>query len=249
MTSYFSPNTMKLNLIQVGLTKPPSFYAGLLDNCWPEKEHDSAYLKSEVDSVEVTLEDGLIGNSAGFPSHIANASYRTALVVNELVFKDYEALIPGSSANLKVGCFGENFSVNHPDLHPNTICVGDVYRIGKEALFVVSGPRMPCPKVDAFNHVQGLTALGRKTGWTGYFLKVIQPGTCFKDDEIVLMERPYPGYTITRVAQGLWGSSDEQEHSKEFLQTLAGMEFLIPRHYRDTAVQRLERLQEASISS
>lgn len=237
---------MKLLEIRIGETQPPSFYSELLHDRhqtnWPEKEHASAYLKAEVFEVEVTLDHGLTGNGIGFPTHIENASYRTALIVNQLVYNDFEAALPGTSAKLYPGCFGENFHVNHPDLHPNVVCVGDHYRIGQNAEFVVSGPRMPCPKVDAFNGTSGVTALGRKTGWTGYFLKVIQPGVCRKGDDIVLLNRPFPGMTVTRVAMGLWGGSEEQDHSPEFLEALAKMEFLIPRNYRDTAKQRLERL-------
>jgi MOSC domain-containing protein YiiM len=173
-------------------------------------------------------------------------NYRTALVINQLVYNDFEAHLPGASSKMFPGSFGENFIVNHPRLHPSEACIGDVYRIGKDkegAIFEISGPRMPCPKVDAYLGLTGVTALGRKTGWTGYFFKVVKPGICRKHDEIVLLERPYPGMSITRVARGLWGSAEEQESTEEFFETLAGIECLIPRHYRDVAAQRLERLR------
>lgn len=238
---------MKLSQIRVGGTQVPSYYADMLDGrVWPEKEHASGYMKSEVDSVEVSLDDGLVGNGIGFPTHIENKTYRAALVVNELVYGDFESALPGSSVHLQPGCFGENFVVDHPDLHPNVVCIGDRFRIGDTVEFQVTGPRMPCPKVDAFNGTSGVTALGRKTGWTGCFFRVIEPGICRKGDEITLLECSFPGFTIARVAKGLWGGSDEMDNTLEFLQTLVNMDCLIPRNYRDTAKQRLKRLHASS---
>lgn len=210
---------------------------------WPEHEHASAYLKEAVDRIEVSVQHGIAGNGIGFPTHIANAEYRVAMVICSAVYADFEQVLPGSSKAMYAGCFGENMFVNDPLLHPNVVCVGDVYRIGT-AVFEVTGPRMPCPKVDAFLGVSGVTALGRKTAWTGYFLRVLQAGHCQVGDVFELFERKYPGLTMTTIQQSLWGDADEQDHSEAFLTTLSRMDCLLPRHYRETATQRLARLQK-----
>lgn len=235
---------MEVIEIRVGETRPPSFYTETVTPDWPEAEHSSAYVKNVVPSVQVTKEDGLQGNGIGFPTHIEYAAYRSALVSNELVWADIEREIPGSIERMKRGCFGENFVVNHPDLHPGVVCVGDEYRIGT-AVFRVTGPRMPCPKVDGFLGIKGVTALGRKTSWTGYFFQVVESGVCTTGDSIVLLSRPYPTMNLMRLAKGLWGDSNEQDHSKEFLTLVSSIECLMPRHYRDTAALRLQRLQDA----
>jgi MOSC domain-containing protein YiiM len=232
---------MELLDIRVGEVQSPEYYANVLPE-WPEKEYHSSYLKQSVDRVEVT-EKGLAGNGIGYPTHIDNAAYRAALVVNELVWKDFENTLPGSSANMKRGSFGENFVVNHPDLHPSVVCIGDQYQIGT-AVFQVTGPRMPCPKVDAFHGAKGVTALGKKTAWTGYFFSVITPGVCSVGDSMVLLSRPYPEFNVSRVARGLWGDSTDLENTVEFLQPLSTMECLMPRHFRETATLRLQRLQK-----
>lgn len=237
-----------------GETKSPQFYEEYFHEnnletleCprqWPEKEYPSAYLKESVDKIKVSKENGIENNGVGFPTHIANAAFRSALVVHTGVYEDYENALPGSSKNMQPGCFGENILVSHPALHPREVCIGDVYRVvGSSVVFRVTGPRMPCPKVDAFVGVQGLTALGRKKAWTGYFFQVIEDGECRVGDVLELTERPYPTYTMTRIQQSLWGDSAEQDHSEEFLSQLEQIECLIPRHYRETAVQRLERLR------
>jgi len=164
----------------VGSAQTPNYYAAILPQ-WPEKELSSSYLKNCVNSVEV-CESGLAGNEIGHPSHISDGFYRAVLVVNELVWEDFEKALPNSSKNMVRGCFGENFVVNRPDLHPNVVCVGDEYRIGN-AVFRVSGPRMACPKVDAYLDAKGVTAIGVRTGWTGYFLQIVTPGQCSVGDE------------------------------------------------------------------
>lgn len=239
---------MKLLHIFIGNTKSPEFYQHYFEECstenqriWPEKEYLSAYLKEEVVEVNVTLENGIVGNGIGYPTHIDNADFRTALIVNECVYKEFEELIPGSSSYLKPGCFGENFFVNDPALHPSIVCLGDIFKIGS-AKFQVSGPRMPCPKVDAFVGVKGITAIGRKTSYTGYFLRVLEEGNCKIGDKFELLQRPYPEISMFRVQESLWGDAEKQSRSRIFLETLANCDVLIPRHYRETASQRLERL-------
>ena len=130
--------------------------------------------------------------------------------------------------------------VDDPALLPGEVCIGDRYKIGT-AVFVVSGPRQPCPKVDAMHGVKGLTKFTLERGWAGYFLMVENEGSCFVGDAIELLDRPFPGFTLERVARGLWGPTDQLDQSFEFLSTLAQMEPLIPRHYRDVAISRLER--------
>ena len=237
---------MKLLEIRVGGTQQPSHYAEVLESkggSWPEKEHCSAYDKHIVSEVHVTTTHGLAGNEIGHPIHLEYGAYRHALVCNELVWQDFEERIPQSSSRMTRGCFGENFVVNDPSLHPSVVCVGDEFKVGT-AKFRVTGPRQPCPKVNAYLNLQGITELGRKTAWLGYFVQVIADGICQIGDSFELLHRPYPGVTMTRISRGLWGDAEDQDHSEEFLQLLSSIECLIPRHFRDTAAQRLQRLQD-----
>lgn len=110
------------------------------------------------------------------------------------------------------------------------------------ALLQVTGPRSPCPKVDAMMRTKGLAHLCRQNGWAGYFVRVLRKGCCQPGDAIYIISRQYPGFTIERVAQGLWGPPDSLNNSLDFLQTLANMDCLIPRHLRDLATNRLARL-------
>lgn len=229
--------------IRVGKTQDPEYYTSQ-DIAWPEKVYSSAYLKPSVSEVQVD-DEGLVGNEIGFPTHLEYKKYRAALVFNLLQIPLFEELIPSCAGRLHSGSFGENFTVDLPELMPSVVCIGDKFRVGS-ALFVVSCPRHPCPKVDAVCGASGITRLAAQHGWAGYFLMVLQPGAVRVGDRMELLDRPYPGYTVQRVSEGLWGPPEMQNKSRDFLTTLTGMEMLVPRHYGDVARSRLERLDKES---
>eukprot|EP01031_Cornospumella_fuschlensis_P024265 gene24265-29337_t len=209
---------------------------------WPEKTYTSAYQKHPVQFISVSVAHGIENNEAGYPTHIENAAYRVALVSCTKVYEDYEKMLPGSSKYMKPGVFGENITVSHEHMHPANVCLGDVYRSGS-VVWRVTGPRMPCPKVDAYIGFKGITNIGRMTAWTGYFLQALQDGETRIHDELVLVDRPYPQYSMTAIQKGLWGSAEDVNSTEEFLRGLADAECLIPRHYRDLAKTRLEKLR------
>ena len=185
--------------------------------------------------------DGLAGNGAGFPSHIEDARDRTALVFNELTYDLLSEEFPQCRDTLVRGGFAENFVVTSPDLLPSVVCVGDVFRVGS-ALFEVSGPRFPCPKVDAWHNTSGLKAKSLENGWSGYFLRVLEPGVCCAGDDMTLLSRPHPGFTVERICIGLWGPGAEKDISVEFLSYVANdLPQLMERRFKDTARTRLQR--------
>ena len=91
------------------------------------------------------------------------------------------------------GGFGENLTVD--GLTEETICIGDTYAIG-EARIQVSAPRYPCWKIERRWNVAGLTARVAETGRTGWYCRVLQEGMIEPDMPIILLERPYPQWTI-----------------------------------------------------
>lgn len=227
-----------LKQIRTGKCQAPEVYKQKLgEDGWPT-EVPSAYWKEVVEEVVVSSE-GLVGNEAGHPSHIAEAQYRAAMIYNQLNNQHFQQFFP--SHVISPGDFGENFVVEHPLMLSTEVCINDHYQIGT-AIFAVTGPRFPCPKIDAAQKTKGIQKIGLENGWSGFFLRVIQPGICKTGDEIRLLSRPNPGFTIHRVASGMWGPSDRQDSSREFLEALSNMEGLMVRHFKDTAKSRLDRL-------
>lgn len=211
---------------------------------WPDQKNKSSYIKPIVKGdkargIPVSFE-GVEGNRAGFPGHAADIIDRAVMVQNDLSYEHLKIKFPESASTLVRGGFGENFVVNHPSLLPSEVCIGDVYNIGS-AVFFVTGPRFPCPKVDAYHCTKGMTQYTKENGYGGFFLRVKQEGRVHPGDEIKLVHRPHPGFTIERVSRGLWGPADVQDNSASFLTALAEMPELIEQKFKDTAKQRLER--------
>ncbi len=101
----------------------------------------------------------------------------------------YRAWAERFGAPLRRPAFGENLlvaGVDEGDVH-----VGDVVALGG-AIVEVSQPRVPCFKPAAFTGEPRLTIELRSTGWTGWYLRVRQPGLVAEGDEGRLLERP-PG--------------------------------------------------------
>ena len=94
------------------------------------------------------------------------------------------------------GGFGENFTVT--GLSEQTACIGDIYALG-EARIQVTGPRYPCTKIEKRWCMAGLTKRVAETGRTGWYCRVLQEGEVHHRMPIVLIDRPYPQWTIALV--------------------------------------------------
>ena len=97
--------------------------------------------------------------------------------------------------DLPHGAFGENFTIDGPN--EESVCVGDVYRLG-DALIQVSQPRQPCWKLAWRWRIKELTALVEYSGRTGWYIRVLEEGEVRAGQELTLLDRPYPEWTIIR---------------------------------------------------
>ncbi|HEY8283999.1 MAG TPA: MOSC domain-containing protein [Chloroflexota bacterium] len=94
------------------------------------------------------------------------------------------------------GGFGENFTIS--GLSEETARIGDTYGIGA-ARIQVSGPRYPCWKIERRWEHPGLTARVAATGRTGWYCRVLTEGLIEPGAPVVLIERPYPQWTVALV--------------------------------------------------
>jgi MOSC domain-containing protein YiiM len=94
------------------------------------------------------------------------------------------------------GWFGENFTIE--DQTEETVCLGDVYRVGT-ARVEVSQPRGPCWKLGRRWRRFGMAKITRDSGRTGWYVRVLTPGQLAPGDELILEARPYPRWTIDTV--------------------------------------------------
>jgi len=84
------------------------------------------------------------------------------------------------------GSFGDNFTVAGGD--ESSVHIGEVYRVGT-ALVEVTKPREPCHLLNEVNSCKLVAASLSRTARTGWYLRVLEPGTVQAGDAWQL-ERP-----------------------------------------------------------
>ncbi|ATY85188.1 MOSC domain-containing protein [Kyrpidia spormannii] len=98
-------------------------------------------------------------------------------------------------SEMEPGGFGENFVVSgmaEPD-----VCIGDTFRVG-EAVVQVSQPRQPCWKLGRRWNLADLPKRAEETGRSGWYFRVLEEGWVAPGQEIVLVDRPFPQWTVAR---------------------------------------------------
>ncbi|KAL6399915.1 phthalate 4,5-dioxygenase oxygenase reductase subunit [Ilyonectria robusta] len=109
---------------------------------------------------------------------------------------------PGREHLFKVGGFGENISAAY--MHEGNVCVGDIYRLGKHVLVQVSQPRQPCYKLNHRFEYKKTSKSCQNSGRTGWYYRVLQPGYVAEGDQIELVERINPTWSLSRVQNFLY---------------------------------------------
>lgn len=94
------------------------------------------------------------------------------------------------------GAFGENITTD--GLVESSLCIGDRLRLGT-ALVEVSQGRQPCWKVDHRFARKGVTARILQTARSGWYYRMIEPGTVEEGDQIELIDRLHENWTVERV--------------------------------------------------
>ncbi|TLS38744.1 MOSC domain-containing protein [Pseudalkalibacillus caeni] len=111
-------------------------------------------------------------------------------------YEHYEYWAKMLHKDLNPGAFGENFTVK--GLLEDGVCIGDRFEIG-EALFEVSLPRQPCFKLAKKFGVEHMPQLVTNTGFSGYYLRVLQEGKIKAGTAIKLVERKHSDITVSFV--------------------------------------------------
>lgn len=110
------------------------------------------------------------------------------------------------------GGFGENFTLD--GLSEETACIGDVYGLG-EARIQVTEPRYPCWKIERRWGLAGLTARVAESGRTGWYSRVLQEGLIEPGMPLLLVERPYPRWTIALINDVVHQRNRDMEQARQ----------------------------------
>ncbi|ERT02274.1 hypothetical protein HMPREF1624_00572 [Sporothrix schenckii ATCC 58251] len=146
-------------------------------------------------------------------------------------YPTWQREFPAAAARFRPGGFGENLVFAR--LNERNIHIGDVFAVGPKIngkthtglsnedvqgdclLLQVSLPRQPCFKL---NHRFGLRNFAPntwKTSRTGWYYRVLRPGTVQAGDEVRLVRRPNPAWPLERVQEYLHRSPNEMAMVEE----------------------------------
>lgn len=120
---------------------------------------------------------------------------------------------PALAGQLVPGSLGENLST--PDLDEKAVRIGDIYRLGT-VLLQVCQPRNPCWKIDDRFATEGMAAYIGEMSLTGWYWRVLQPGSLDAGDPLELACGASEAPTLA-AAMALWA-----QHRP----TLSGLEAL-----------------------
>lgn len=181
-----------LNSIQVG--KPATHPA----NGVAQKRWTSGIFKREVSGSIWLGRENLVGDGQHDKKHHGGPD-RAVLSYASAHYIDWAAeLGEALPAGFAPGAFGENFTVS--GLDEATVCLGDVYALG-EAEIEVSQPRLPCANLARRWQLPELPRLVEETGRGGWYARVLREGEVEAEQLIYRKARPYPEWTIRRLAE------------------------------------------------
>ncbi|MEN9936687.1 MAG: hypothetical protein RLZZ387_3266 [Chloroflexota bacterium] len=117
-------------------------------------------------------------------------------------------------AMLGPGAVGENWTIAGAD--EAGCCVGDIFAVGS-ARVQVTAPRYPCSKQERKVRLPKFLSRTTESLRTGWYLRVLEPGTVQAGDELALLERPHATLSIHRLAAHALTSFDD-DFARELLE-------------------------------
>ncbi len=144
----------------------------------------------------------------------------------------WENSLPTDSPALKFpGAFGENFSTLN--MTEATVCIGDVLSVGT-AVIEVSQARQPCWKLNLRFQCRDMAQRVQSSGYTGWYYRVLQPGEVCPGNQLTLLQRPNPHWTLSRLLKTLYVDALNFAELEQIAQLQA-----LPLRWRQLAEKRL----------
>ncbi|KAI0429758.1 PK beta-barrel-protein domain-containing protein-like protein [Xylaria sp. FL1042] len=132
-------------------------------------------------------------------------------------YSQWRQEFPDAEARFKPGGFGENFVLER--MNERNICIGDIYSVGNDGVLLqISLPRQPCFKLNHRFQLKNFAPNTYKKSRTGWYYRVLREGVVQAGDEITLVERKWPKWTVERVQEYLHRTTDNAEMNEELSQ-------------------------------
>lgn len=111
-------------------------------------------------------------------------------------YPDWAAAFPDLASRFVAAAMGENLTIE--GLIEDDLCVGDVHAIGG-ALLQVCQPRQPCFKLALALGEPRLARHMVRTGYSGWYYRVVREGPIAAGDSVSLADRPNPDFAFPRL--------------------------------------------------
>jgi MOSC domain-containing protein YiiM len=185
------------------------------DEGWPELRIGpwiSAFIKDPVLEPVWLSRTNVEGDQQGNPA-VHGGADKAALAYGAANYPRWKAELGIDFPN---GGFAENLTIE--GLDEESVCIGDTFEIGYDVVVQVSQPRQPCWKIARRWQMKDLTALVDKTGRTGWYLRVLREGQLEAGQQVKLIERPNPAWTVMRATRAIQNRRREMGPANELAQ-------------------------------
>lgn len=180
----------------------------------------SAFVKQPVDGVVDVRAGGLTGDTQA-DRRVHGGPHKAVYGYAAAHFPAWAAEWPEHASQFASGGFGENLTID--GLTETDLCVGDVHGIGSARLQVCQ-PRQPCFKLALHFGEARLGKAMVRTGRSGWYYRVIEPGALRNGDDIHLLERPRPDFPFEDLLDFLYTRGLDED----VLQRVADSDVLPP---------------------
>jgi len=134
---------------------------------------------------------------------------------------------------LHYGAFGENLSVT--GLTESRVHIGDTFKIG-EAQVQCTQPRQPCHKLNKVFDFQEMACRVQTTGFSGHYMRVLQPGWVEAGEEIVSLQADPKEISVERANELMHKNKKDRDGIREILSVEA-----LSESWRETFQKRLDK--------
>ncbi|MBL6432131.1 MAG: MOSC domain-containing protein [Alphaproteobacteria bacterium] len=182
-------------------TTVDGLFAGAVVDRW-EGRPSSAIAKTPVAGpVEIGFEGLLVDAQADRTVHGGAEKALHHYAADHYAAWIAEGYLPGGT---RPAAFGENLSTLR--VTEEQVCIGDVFRLGTARVQISQG-RQPCWKLNAHRGRDDMAAAFQKTGRTGWYYRVLEPGLVSRGS-VRVARAALPQWTVLEVtARGSLGGS------------------------------------------
>ena len=187
---------IQLLSIQVGM--PQVFTSPNVTGAGPAA-WTTAFLKQPVSGPVWMGKTNIEGDQAGAKTHGGPDKVVCVYPKEHFSYWQRELDLP----ELGYGAFAENFTIQGQ--LEDQACIGDIIRIG-EVDIQITQPRPPCWRLARWWQRKEFATQMEENGRTGWYCRVIKEGYTEAGTGMVLLDRPYPEWTISAANHLLYGS-------------------------------------------